>query len=130
MKDRVVTALLLLLLTMSQGALGAQPAKTRIRFRMWNSSEHVVQEVYVSPASDSKWGRNLLSQPVKPGQKFTMTIEGGCGAYDVRFVAPDGIEYMREGLNFCEDDEVVRLGKRAVKKHTAAEALALEQEGK
>jgi hypothetical protein len=107
-------------------AVPAPPARTSFRFKMWNSSEHVIQEVYVSPSSDSRWGRNLLHAAVKPGGKLIFSVPGGCGAYDLRFVAPDGIEYIREGVDFCEDDHVVRIGDRALRKMTPAQADALE----
>jgi hypothetical protein len=104
----------------------AQTRRTAIRFHMWNSSEHVIQEVYVSPASDQRWGKNLLKHAVAPGQKFALAIPGGCGTYDVRFVAPDGIEYIQDAVHFCEDDDVVRISKRTLRRMKAAEAAAVE----
>ena len=108
------------------GSLAAQPMKTNVRFKLWNSSEHVLEAVYISPTSESRWGKNLIQRPVRPGHKFVMLVPGGCGPYDVRFVAPDGIEYMREAVSFCEDDHVIRIGDRAIRKMTAAQAEALE----
>lgn len=104
----------------------AQTARTSFRFKMWNSSEHTIQAVYVSPSSETRWGRNVLHRPVRPGEKLMFSIAGGCGSYDLRFVAEDDIEYIREDVRFCEDDHVVRIGDRALRRMTAAEADALD----
>jgi len=126
MTFRPLIAGIALSLAASAAHVEAQPRKTSIRFRMWNSSEHVIEAVHISPSTESRWGRNLIQRPVKPGQKFVLSIPGGCGTYDLRFVAPDGIEYIREAVAFCDDDEVVRIGGRALRKLTAAQAQAAE----
>jgi hypothetical protein len=115
-------------LALSQWAVGSVAAqvKASVRFKMWNSSEHVIEAVHISPTTETRWGKNLIKNPVKPGQKFVLLIPGGCGTYDMRFIAPDGIEYIRDAVQFCEDDHVVRIGGRALRKMTAPQADALE----
>jgi hypothetical protein len=84
--------------------------KTSIRMKIVNASKHAVQAVYVSRTDASGWGENLLKQPqLKAGQRVVITAPGGCGRYDVRLVAPKGVELVDEDVDFCDDDDVVTL---------------------
>jgi len=124
------TRLFVFIGTLALGSCGiasvSAQAKTSVRFKMWNSSEHVIEAVYISPVAETRWGKNLIKSAVRPGQKFALLIPGGCGTYDMRFVAPDGVEYIRDAVQFCEDDHVVRIGGRALRKMTAPQADAME----
>jgi hypothetical protein len=95
------------------GAASATPrTPAGIRFRVVNAGPHVIHGVYVCPSTKPTWGPNLLTRgPLKPGMKAFFRFSGRCGSYDLRLVADDGIEFLEEELEFCEDDDVVTIGK-------------------
>lgn len=97
-------------------------AEDAIRFKVVNSTRDVIHEIYVSPTGAEKWGANLLSQPLKPGQSIALTFEGRCGSYEIRMVAPEGTEYMDDEVQFCEPDDVMTVGDGALNKLSAREA--------
>jgi hypothetical protein len=66
-----------------------------------------VQEVYVSPSTDSDWGPDRLGAATLPqGQETVVQVEGGCEA-DIRIVFPNGgAEEVRE-VNICDQPRIV-----------------------
>ena len=84
-----------------------------IRFRVVNASPHTIRAVYACSTRESKWGENLLKKPtLGPGQKATLHLRGGCGLFDLRFVAEKGMEFLEDEVEFCDDDDVVTIGGR------------------
>ena len=84
-----------------------------IRFRVVNASSHTIHAVYACSSRESKWGPNLLKKPtLQPGQKAVLHLRGGCGVFDLRFVAEKGTEFMEDEVEFCDDDDVVTIGGR------------------
>ncbi|NGM23154.1 hypothetical protein G3576_24285 [Roseomonas stagni] len=66
-----------------------------------------VQEVYVSPSSDSDWGPDRLGAATLPqGQETVVQMEGGCEA-DIRIVFPNGGAEEAREVNICEQPRIV-----------------------
>jgi len=88
-----------------------------IRVKVVNAVGHRIERVYASPSDAPTWGEELLKgHLIKTGDTTIIHLKDGCGTYDLRFVASEGVEYMDEDVRFCEDDDVVTLHKGAVKK--------------
>jgi hypothetical protein len=80
------------------GAEGAPPS----RFVTVNRSPHVIRAVYACNPRSSTWGPDLLKgRKLPPGHQIALDLAAGCGVYDLRFVADDGIEFLEEGVPFC-----------------------------
>jgi hypothetical protein len=92
--------------------------KASIRFTVQNTTKDEIQAVHVCPTGASKWGPNLLpaGTVLAAGKRISLSIAGGCGSYDIRLVAPEGREYMDEEVSFCEDDDVLTVGRVELKK--------------
>ena len=78
-----------------------------------NRSRHTVSSFQVSPTSSPDWGDNLLGQPLTPEQQTTVTVNGACGQYDVRFVAENGTRLHDEAVTFCTGDTIT-IGDRTL----------------
>lgn len=92
--------------------------KSSIRFAVVNETTDEIKAVHVCPTGASKWGPNLLPPQtvLAPGKRLNLRIAGDCGSYDIRLVAPAGREYMEEEMSFCEDDDVVTIGRGELKR--------------
>jgi hypothetical protein len=113
LKTPSIAAVALILL--GSAAHAADRVGPGIRFRVVNASPHTIREVYVCPSTTPTWGPNLLTQkPLKPGMKGVFRFKGGCGTYDVRLVADQGVEFLEEEVEFCDDDDVITIGQRAL----------------
>ena len=80
-----------------------------------NSSPDSLRAIYACPSGSPTWGKNLLGKgTLKPGQRMTLRVPGGCGAYDLRLVAADGrTEYLEEGLELCNGSAAREAGRAA-----------------
>ncbi len=66
-----------------------------------------VQEVYVSPSSDSDWGPDRLgAATLLQGQETVVQVEGGCEA-DIRIVFPNGGAEEQREVNICDQPRIV-----------------------
>ncbi len=66
-----------------------------------------VQEVYVSPSSDSDWGPDRLgAATLLQGQETVVQVEGGCEA-DIRIVFPNGGAEEAREVNICDQPRIV-----------------------
>jgi hypothetical protein len=117
------------------------------RFLVVNESPYVIEAVYASRPRVATWGSNLIDRRVlKPGSSAVLDLAEGCGVYDLRFVAPDGIEFLEDEVPFCGDDaeeaaaaasggspqgreDVVRLGADVVTKTTRARSAGSSDAG-
>jgi hypothetical protein len=79
---------------------------TPTRFTTVNRSPYVIRAVHACPSRSATWGDDLLAgRSIAPGQQLALEIQGGCGVYDLRFVADDGIEFLEDGVPFCAPTE-------------------------
>ncbi len=77
-----------------------------IRVLIVNSGPHVIQAAYACAPRAATWGDNLLTQrALRPEQQTVIELADGCGIYNLRFVAGDGIEYLEDEVAFCTDRE-------------------------
>jgi hypothetical protein len=107
-------------------------AATPSRFTAVNGSPYVIRAVYACSPRSPSWGVNLIEgKTLPPGRQIAVELKQGCGTYDLRFVADDGIEFLEDGVPFCgataeeagaqsaapgDRDDVVTLGKDSLAK--------------
>jgi hypothetical protein len=90
-------------------ALGPGPVPAEdvptARFVAENRSPYAIHAVYACPPRSATWGANLIEgRTLAPGRRLAVELRGGCGVYDLRFVAEDGIEFLEDEVPFCADD--------------------------
>ena len=71
-------------------------------FRLNNRTGSTINEVYVSSASRSSWGRDLLGNNTLPsGQSLNVTLPAGQCVNDIRVVYENGASQEQRGVNTC-----------------------------
>jgi hypothetical protein len=103
----------------------AAPGGHEIRVKLINSSARRLRAIHVSPSGASSWGENLLGRGEDPvrarrlvAEGLTATertvtpVPGDCGLYDVRLVADNGVEFLLDEVNLCEDGDVLTVTDR------------------
>lgn len=100
---------LLLALPLTLAAACAHAQSTDPSFNLVNRSGQVIREIYVSPPSESSWGRDLLGTETLPnGAIFPVRIAPVAGCYqDVRVVYANGRPEERRNQNTCIITEMV-----------------------
>ena len=76
-------------------------------FRFVNSSGDTLWELYVSPASDDSWNRDVLGQSVLESGRAMMIRFPGKGeecVYDLKMVMKSGNSFTTQ-LNLCQISE-------------------------
>ena len=96
--------LLALLFAAGQAAAQGDPS-----FHLVNRSGQAINEIYVSPAREPYWGRDLLGRDVLPnGQAFPVLLPPANGCrHDVRVVYADGRPEERRNQDTCAITEMV-----------------------
>jgi hypothetical protein len=77
-------------------------------FWVTNTSGRQINEIYVSPSTDTNWGEDWLREHVLPsGQRFPIRPrrDGTC-VFDIRVVFADGSSEERRRVNVCAVNEV------------------------
>jgi hypothetical protein len=98
MRRGLPAALLLLGLGTPALAQSSDPS-----FRVNNRTGVVVNEIYVSSANDSAWGRDLLGQNVlPPDQSFIVRLTQGQCMNDIRVVFDNGQAHERRRVDTCQ----------------------------
>ena len=78
-------------------------------FTIRNSSDYVIEYIYVSPSDSSSWGPDLLGGDVLyPGESLTVDYLD-CDYYDVMVVDEFGVECILETEYLCFDDGYWRI---------------------
>jgi hypothetical protein len=103
----------------------AAPGGHEIRVKLINASARRLRAIHVSPSGASSWGENLLGRGQEPERARRLAAEGltatdrtetavpgDCGLYDVRLVAENGVEFLLDGVNLCEDGDVLTVTDR------------------
>ena len=93
-----------------------------------NASPRLIREAYVARSTERDWGANRLQgRTLAPGASISLEISGGCGPYDVRFVADAGVELEAEEVELCPADGswlVIVLRKKGLEITTGAARAA------
>lgn len=88
------------------GEPSATDRRRPIRVLLVNSGPYVIRAAYASPPLSPLWGENLLpAKRLDPAQQMLVELADGCGTYNLRFVADDGIEYLEDEIAFCTERE-------------------------
>ena len=106
----------------------SRPAKTSVRFKLTNTSGQVIRAAYVSKSDTSRWGPNLLKEPLQPEQSVVLYTRTGCGTYDIRLVAENRSEFFEEDIDFCDDDDQMNVGRHELKRHRHRDTSAAGSE--
>jgi hypothetical protein len=84
------------------GAGRASAVTTDPSFRLNNSGNRVIREVYVSSARESSWGADRLgADTLPPGRAMVVRLPDGQCVNDVRVVFMDGEAQERRQVNTC-----------------------------
>lgn len=105
MVRRTLLAVLAALCVASAPPASAQPNPD---FWITNTSGKQINEIYVSPSTDSSWGSDWLGEHVlASGQRFAIRPrrDGTC-VFDIRVVFADGSAEERRRVNVCTVNEV------------------------
>lgn len=107
MRRRLVLASLAAL-AMS-AATGEAFAQAQQNFRLINRTGHQINEVYVSPSANDRWGRDILGDEVMPsGTSRNIRFPRSTQAcmFDLRVVYSDGERGEVSEINLCEVSNV------------------------
>jgi len=89
--------------------------RSSIELRVVNQSPHVIHRIYVSPSRSPQWGDDLLKgRPLPQSGATALRLSATCGAFDLRVVAEEGIEYLDDEVELCNGDDVVTIGERSL----------------
>lgn len=94
----------LLAATATVGLSGGAQAQGRQDFAVANRSGYQINEIYVSPARVSEWGRDLLGSNVLPnGRRFNVTFPPNVSdcAFDIKVVFSDGDTGEARRVDLC-----------------------------
>ncbi|MXP65851.1 hypothetical protein E0493_21095 [Roseomonas sp. M0104] len=108
---RVPFALALLALAVSSVA----HAQSALDFRLVNRTGYQIDEVYVSPASSSSWGDDIMGRDAVPdGSTVNVTFNPRARTckWDLKVVYEDGDESEWEALNLCSVSKVTLFWNR------------------
>jgi hypothetical protein len=80
-------------------------AQAQQNFRLVNRTGYQINEVYVSPSANDRWGRDILGDGVMPsGTSRNITFPRATRActFDLRVVYADGERGETREINLCE----------------------------
>jgi hypothetical protein len=86
-------------------AAGEAFAQAQQNFRLVNRTGYQINEVYVSPSANDRWGRDILGDGVMPsGTSRNITFPRATRAcmFDLRVVYADGERGETREINLCE----------------------------
>jgi hypothetical protein len=106
----------IIVLLVAAPLLGGAGMPQRRSLELVNHASRAMNQVYVSPDTDSNWGMDRLGEStLPPGQ--TLRIDLGQGAecrFDVQIVFDDASREERRGLDLCGGARLVTDGSKAV----------------
>lgn len=96
-------------------AMPAHAEEQMYHFTVTNNTETPITELYVDDADQEEWGDSVLEEAIAPGETQSFewadedVEEGDPCMYHVRAVFEDdsAAEKVEEGIDFCENPEVV-----------------------
>src|SRR5262245_19939320 len=89
--------------------------RSSIALKVVNESSHVIQRIYVSPSRNPRWDEDLLKgRPLRPRASTTLHVPSGCDVFDLRLVAEEGVEYLDEEVELCDDHDVLTVGAQTL----------------
>jgi hypothetical protein len=110
----------------SFGLATPAPAQPNPDFWISNTSGKQINEIYVSPSTDTNWGSDWLREHVlASGQRFPIRPrrDGTC-VFDIRVVFADGTSEERRRVNVCNVNEVAFTAAGAAGRAAPSQAIA------
>jgi hypothetical protein len=78
-------------------------------FTLINKTGVTIEEIYVSPSDDDKWGKDVMGRDVlKNGEKVDITFsrsEATC-KWDLKIIDEDKDEGVWENIDLCKAEEI------------------------
>jgi hypothetical protein len=107
---------------------GATPGSAQPNPDFWvsNTSGKQINEIYVSPSTETNWGSDWLREHVLPtGHRFAIRPrrDGTC-VFDIRVVFADGSAEERRRVNVCNVNEVAFTAAGAAGRAAPGTAIA------
>ena len=88
----------------------AVPDENAFTFSVRNNTGFTGRSVYVRKQGETRWGEDLLTQPLFNGQSATISLSGAvAGNFSIHMVDTDGDSYAKFDITISKDD-VIRLG--------------------
>lgn len=81
-----------ILFTASAAFVPAASAQSDLDFSIENATGYTITELYMSPSKKDNWGKQILSSPLKNGEKRKIVFKSTAKvqAYDLKAVYADG----------------------------------------
>lgn len=99
MKTKLIAPLLFMAL-FSQGCIIVSDNDPDSDITIYNDSDYILYEIYVSPIGASTWGPDLLGSDILyPDESVTVAVD--CATYDVMVVDEYDVACVLEGINVC-----------------------------
>lgn len=90
-------------MTAATGCIISDDSGPDATLTVFNDSDFVIEEIYLTTVDSSSWGRNLLGGDVLfPDESFTLGVD--CDFYDARLIDEDGVECIIESIDLCLND--------------------------
>ncbi len=99
-----MTRAALLLLALSTAAMAqTSPAADPPRVRLQNDTPNIVNNVFISPASSTNWGRDQLgaTETVAAGRSRVFTLPAGECRFDIRVAYLGGMAEEGRQIDLC-----------------------------
>jgi hypothetical protein len=92
MKKNLLSAFLLLALTLFLGLSVAARAESDLDFKLVNKTGYDIKEIYIGPSTSEEWGKNVLKQTLDAGETLDLTFSSKAIAkkWDIKCVYVDG----------------------------------------
>ena len=88
-------------------AAPADASRAEHRVVLSNRSRRTIEQVLISPSSESSWGSDLLgTEVIDTGAQATVTYVGACRA-DVQVVFEGGASEARRRVDVCQNSTLV-----------------------
>ncbi len=101
------------------GATEVQPAAPVYPVvRLVNQSDWNINNLFLSPTGNARWGPDQLGQNILPANGGWVEIPAACGYYDLRFLDEDADECVVSNIHLC--NEAVSISNTDLLQCTAA----------
>jgi hypothetical protein len=77
---------------------------------VWNDSDFVITDIYLTQTTDRDWGPNLLDGDVLLPDERIVLVDINCDFYDAQLIDEDGITCELYDLDLCANDALWRVG--------------------
>lgn len=88
--------------------------------KLKNASGYAIEELYITPWDELRWGPNLLREELDPGEAVTLT-DIDCDRYDLKLIDDEGDACVIQDVDLCLEDAKFSLTDRVLASCTGFE---------